>query len=85
MGNLDVDQRSGTYGFEACDEGVYKDDIGCENECTEINPMYECLEWGAPCTPLCGNGHIEVYEEDEYDGDGVLVNARGDPKPVAYA
>ncbi len=46
---------------------------------------YECLEWGIPCTPLCGNGHIEVYEEDGpvIDVDtGELEYYRGDPKPV---
>ena len=79
---LDPNQRSGSLGFEACDDNNNDDGDGCSGDCSTIEPGYECLEWGSPCTPLCGNGHIEVYEEDEYDSEGVLVGARGDPKPV---
>ena len=80
---LDANQRSGTLGYEACDDNNNVDGDGCAADCSAIEPGYECLEWGHPCTPLCGNGHIEVYEADEYDTDGVtILNARGTPKPV---
>ena len=32
-----------------------------------------------------GNGHIEIYEEDVLDTDGITVlHAKGDPKPVKW-
>ena len=82
---LDASQRSGTLGFEACDDKNTDSGDGCAGDCSEVEMGYECLEWGIPCTPLCGNGHIEVYEEDGpvIDVDtGELEYYRGDPKPV---
>jgi cysteine-rich repeat protein len=72
-------------GWEACDDNNNVSGDGCSGDCKTIEPGYECLEWGSLCTPMCGNGHIEVYEEVVYDTDGTTVlHAIGDPKPVTY-
>ena len=78
---LEANQRTGTYTFEECDDGNNDDGDGCSSTCT-IEPEYECLEWGQPCTPLCGNGRIEVYEVAVLDSDGNTLHAVGEPKPV---
>ena len=40
---LDVDQRSGTLGYEACDDGNTVDGDGCSADCKTIEYEYECL------------------------------------------
>ena len=87
LANLDPNQRDGSsqsgYTFEVCDDGNNNDGDGCTADCSAVEDGYECLEWGQPCTELCGNGHIEVYEEIVYDTDGITVlHNIGDPKPV---
>lgn len=47
-------------GYEACDDGGKSGD-GCADDCKSITDGYECLEWGAACTPKCGNGHVEGF------------------------
>ena len=67
-------QRNGVLTFETCDDGNNDDDDGCSGDCQTITDGWECLEWGAPCTLKCGNGHIEGFLTPEVDADGNKVD-----------
>lgn len=62
----DPNQRSGTLGFEVCDDAGAPDP-GCAADCKSITDGYECLRWGAPCTLKCGNGHVEGERKEILD------------------
>ena len=65
-----VYRQSGDDGYEACDDGNNDDGDGCSGDCSTIEDGYECLKWGEPCTPKCGNGHVEGYITPQVDSDG---------------
>lgn len=41
---------------EICDEGTFRDDVGCTTICTVIHTYYTCAVPGTACTLKCGNG-----------------------------
>ena len=49
--SLDLTQQQGDFTFEVCDDGNNNDNDGCKGDCSAVEPGYECLEWGQPCTP----------------------------------
>lgn len=58
----DKTQRSGSKGYEVCDDGGDDTDSNgyrCSADCKTIVDGSECLEWGKVCTPQCGNGFVE--------------------------
>lgn len=55
------DNKPTTYDYsEICDEGTFKDNVGCMSTCTVIDPRYSCAVPGTACTPLCGNGVVDL-------------------------
>lgn len=56
--------------IEACDDGNQVSGDGCSADCLFVEPGYECLEWGKPCTLLCGNGLVEEFYLSKLTEDG---------------
>lgn len=70
-------QRNGNESYETCDDGGDDSDpagLACSADCQTIEEGWECLEWGAPCTLKCGNGHVEGFLTPEVDTDGNKVD-----------
>jgi len=69
------------YG-ETCDEGTFKDDVGCTTTCTVIDPLYECLTVGQACTLKCGNENYNTEaganEVCDYNSASPLVYDRSE-------
>ena len=59
--------------IEACDDGNRVSGDGCSADCLFVEPGYECLEWGKPCTLLCGNGFVEDFYLSKLTEDGEKI------------
>lgn len=54
-----------TYAYnEVCDQGIPSTNplynVGCTTTCTVHDPRYACAPVGTICTPLCGNGAVNL-------------------------
>lgn len=72
---------------EICDEGTFKDGVGCESTCTVIHPHYTCNPVATACTLKCGNNQYDplialappaagppYYEVCDYDASSVVYD-----------
>ena len=59
--------------IEQCDDGNTESGDGCSADCKQVEPGYQCKEWGKPCEKMCGNGKVDQAYIVGFDSDNMPI------------